>query len=362
MRLLAWRNRLFASRRFQRHAARNLLLRAVARRRAAAVFDLVAGFTYTQTTLAAVECGLLDRLERGPASLADLAQATALSLPAAERLVRAAGAIGLAEEATLGWWLLGRHGAALQGNPGAIAMIRHHRLLYLDLADPLALLAADRGEPTRLSRFWAYSAAPQQDSVAADYSRLMADSQAAVAEEVIEAFPFAKHRSLLDVGGGNGTFLGRVAAAHPGLRLGLFDLPDVVALARRNFAQDAETAQPDFHAGSFLDDSLPGDYDLVSLVRILHDHDDEPAQRLLENIHRAMRPGTQLLIAEPMAGTPGAEPMGDAYFGLYLWAMGSGKPRTPAEIRTMLSKAGFGRSRQIPTRQPLITSLVVASA
>ena len=37
-----------------------------------------------------------------------------------------------------------------------------------------------------------------------------------------------------------------------------------------------------------------------------------------------------LLLAEPMAGSRGAEPVGDAYFGFYLLAMGSGRPRTRA--------------------------------
>ena len=67
-------------------------------------------------------------------------------------------------------------------------------------------------------------------------------------------------------------------------------------------------------------------------------------------------------LGEPMAQTRGAEAMGDAYFGLYLWAMGQGRPRTAAEIRTMLAEAGFSESRQVPTRQPIIASLIVACA
>ncbi len=52
--------------------------------------------------------------------------------------------------------------------------------------------------------------------------------------------------------------------------------------------------------------------------------------RCSRRAHDALPPGGTLLIAEPMAGTPGAEAMGDAYFGLYLWAMGSGRPRSAA--------------------------------
>jgi demethylspheroidene O-methyltransferase len=43
-------------------------------------------------------------------------------------------------------------------------------------------------------------------------------------------------------------------------------------------------------------------------------------------------PGGTLLVAEPMAGAPGRRSMGDAYFGIYLLAMGRGRPRTAREL------------------------------
>ena len=157
MRLLGWRNRILGSARFQRHAAANPFLRPIARRRAGALFDLVAGFTYSQVLLCTVESGCVQRLGEGPASADELARLAGLSPDATLRLLRAAAAIGIVENARGDWWMLGRHGAALHGNAGALAMIRHHTLLYADLADPLALLRADRAQPTALSHFWSYA-------------------------------------------------------------------------------------------------------------------------------------------------------------------------------------------------------------
>ena len=68
-----------------------------------------------------------------------------------------------------------------------------------------------------------------------------------------------------------------------------------------------------------------------------------------------------LLLAEPMVGTTGAEPVGDAYFGFYLLAMGSGRPRTPKQLQQMLKTAGFSQVRVIATRQPLQTGLIAAT-
>jgi demethylspheroidene O-methyltransferase len=61
-----------------------------------------------------------------------------------------------------------------------------------------------------------------------------------------------------------------------------------------------------------------------------------------------------------MAGTRGARAMGDGYFGMYLWAMGSGRPRTADEIMAMLRSAGFAKMREISTNLPIITRVVLA--
>ena len=98
----------------------------------------------------------------------------------------------------------------------------------------------------------------------------------------------------------------------------------------------------------------------MSLVRVVHDHDDTAVQRLLRAVHAALPPGGTLLLAEPMAGTAQAPAMGDAYFGWYLLAMGSGRPRTAAELSALLRGAGFVDIRQRPTRIPLQTSVLTA--
>ena len=114
--------------------------------------------------------------------------------------------------------------------------------------------------------------------------------------------------------------------------------------------------------GDFHCDPLPQDADAISLVRIVHDHDDEAALALLKAVRAVLPKGGQLLLAEPMSGTPGAEAAGAAYFGFYLLAMGSGRPRTPAELRALLAAAGYRRSRLVVTHQPLLMRLIVAEA
>ena len=62
-----------------------------------------------------------------------------------------------------------------------------------------------------------------------------------------------------------------------------------------------------------------------------------------------------------MSGTAGAEPMGEAYFGFYLMAMGRGRPRSPDHLARLLREAGFSAIRLMPTRLPLQTRVMVGA-
>ncbi|MGC6399084.1 methyltransferase [Sphingomonas sp. FW199] len=357
------RNAVLGSLGFQRWAARVPIVRAVARRRAAAQFDLVAGFVYSQLLAASVESGLIDLL-RGTALTGDaIASRLGLGAAATDRLLRGCRALKLVEEPQPGLWVLGEEGAPLSANAGAMAMIRHHRILYRDLADPMALLRADRTKETALSAFWSYAAkdGAGQTGDAADYSELMAATQAMIAEQALAAYPFSRHRRMLDIGGGSGSFALAVADAAPALMLGIFDLPPVAALAQARIAALPQADRFSIHPGSFRDDALPHGYDLITLIRIAHDHDDSVVAALFSKIHAALPPGGRLLIVEPMARVASAERMGDAYFGLYLWAMGQGRPRSERELTAMLTASGFASVQSVPTALPLITSAIVAT-
>ncbi len=336
------------------------MTRPIARRRAQALFDLVAGFTYSQILAACIETGLFEVLADGPLDSATIADRIDLPVAGAERLLRGAAALGLVEPVR-GSWALGSAGAALRGNRGISEMIRHHHLLYADLADPVALLRRGGGGGA-LSGLWHYaeSAGAGDAAAVAAYSTLMAASQPLVAQQAIDAYPFARHRRLLDVGGGEGAFLAAVGARVPGLDLGLFDLPAVGERARDRFDSAVLAHRATIHGGDFLRDPLPTGYDIVSLIRVLHDHDDGPALQLLRAVHAALPPGGTLFIAEPMARTTGAEAAGDAYFGFYLLAMGSGRPRSASEIAAMLRAAGFSRTRKVATAIPLTTGAMIA--
>ena len=359
-RCVLWRNAVLGSPGFQRWASRTPIVRGIARRKAAAQFDMIAGFVYAQVLAAFVESELIHFLNGHLRSLVEVAEFTQLVPEAAARLLHAGESLQISESLDHDLWTLGEAGAALSCNTGAMAMIRHHRLLYQDLTDPLTLFAKNRREETALSAYWTYASKSNSQEKAADYSELMAATQPMVSQQIIDAYDFKAHRRMLDVGGGSGAFAAAILQSAPELEVGIFDLPEVIESAKQRFADAPISANWQLHPGSFKASPLPEGYDLITLSRILHDHDDDVAQTLLAKIYSALPTGGRLLIIEPTADSPHAKPMGHAYFGLYLWAMGSGRPRTLAELQMMLKAAGFANIRPVRTALPIITSALVA--
>ena len=362
-RLATLRDRLLTNPRFLKWASAFPLTRLIARRRADALFDLCAGFVYSQILYSCVKLGLFNLLREGPQELAPLARWLGLPEQQTARLLGAAVALRLVERRGRTLYGLGPLGAAVVGNPGIAAMVEHHTHLYADLADPVRLLRGERSD-TALGTYWPYAESSDPGALPAEavaaYSRLMALSQPLVAEEVLDAYPVRRHRCLLDIGGGEGAFLCAAATEAPDLKLMLFDLPAVAQRARERLAKAGLGSRATVFEGDFLKDPLPAGADVITLIRVLLDHDDANALRILQAARRAIAPGGTLLIAESMAELPGTEVMAGAYFGFYLMAMGRGRPRSTAELSRLVEQAGFDCISLRTGRRVLRTGILTA--
>jgi demethylspheroidene O-methyltransferase len=351
-RMRSWRNRLVGSARFQEFANRYWLLRIIARRRAASLFSTVSGFIHSQVLFACVETGLFQFLKDGPRSTREIARHAAIAEAQLLRLLEPALALKLVSRDRQGRWWLADAGAVVAGNAGIAAMIRHHAMLYRDLADPVRLLKNPE-VPTETQAYWSYVRGPDVDpAAAAQYSALMTASQDMLITELLEARSFSRNKILLDIGGGEGAFLSAAGRRYPHLNLWLFDLPSVPAPGGRI----------ERFSGDFFRTPLPAGADCITLLRVVCDHEDAQIVTLLKNVRQALSPGGTLLIAEPMAGPDGEAALTAAYFGFYFLAMRSGRCRTPARVAELLAEAGFSRSRVITTRAPLSATIVEAQA
>jgi demethylspheroidene O-methyltransferase len=350
-----------------RWSTSNPLTRWITRRRARQVFDLMAGFVYSQVLLACVRLRVLETVAEHPRTLEELAQLCNVPASGLQRLLNSALALRLLELRGEARYGLGALGAPVAGHAGIRAMIEHHAVLYQDLQDPLALLR-DQLPDGQMAQYWPYALDTGRDTARqtwqsdkiARYSDLMSASQPFVVDEILSTYPFGNHRCVLDVGGGQGTFLSRLARHAPHLNLKLFDLPQVAALAKANFARQGLEACTTVSEGSFLRDALPTGADLVTLIRVAHDHPDADVKQVLRAAFAALPAGGTVLLAEPMAQEPDQPPQGDAYFHFYLLAMGSGRLRTANELMGLMADTGFTQMELLANAMPLQTQILLA--
>jgi demethylspheroidene O-methyltransferase len=344
-----WAARLAGQGWFHRLCARVPGLRQISRSEGSALFEVVSGFVRSQALLALVELRVLDRLAEGALDTAGLARLT--GIPEARMAVLAQAGAGLRlMKQRRGLWQLTARGAAFLAVPGLEGMVRHHPVLYRDLMDPVAFF---RGETDpELARFWPYVFGGTDPATAARYSRLMADSQALVAEDTLRLVSLRGITHLMDVGGGTGAFVSAVARAHPGLRLSLFDLPEVVAGAR---VPEGVQVIP----GSFRNGALPQGADAISLIRVLYDHADATVAALLAEVHAALPPGGRLLVSEPMGGGARPDPATDVYFAIYTLAMQTGRTRSPDEIIGLAKATGFAVEQPARSLRGYVTTALV---
>ena len=367
-RLFIFKDKLIANSRFQNIVAKIPFLKRIAKKRANQLFDVMAGFVYSQILLACMRLNIFYHLKNGPLTLEAIKNECGLEQEPLKKLLDAAVSIDLLEIRSNQKFGLGILGAPLVGNSALEAMIEHHTVLYEDLRDPLLLLSG-KLKSKKLEKFWPYvsndledqESLKDQDRVKG-YSDLMSTSLPLVADQVVSAYDFSKHRCLLDVGGGQGTFLKRVHLQSPQLERMLFDLPGVVNLASENCLANSEDQSIKVFGGDFFKDDLPSGADLITLIRVIFDHDDERVKILLRSIFKALPTGGKLLIAEPMAETPEHPRMGHAYFGFYLLAMGRGRPRTVEEISLLALQAGFKHIAILHSDMPINTQVLLLSA
>ena len=353
-------NNLVAQPNFQSLVKKIPLVKRLAANDGRKIYDLVSGFVYSQVLLAMVELKLLKFLLTGKKNIAELSDYGQLDPNKMLLLCNAAAAIGLIKRKNNSYYALTRLGAAIEGVKGLEDMIMHHKILYRDLQDPVRLLKGN--VQTELKDFWSYVGNQKKmtDVQAVVYSNLMSSSQHIVAEETLDLVNLKRSKHLIDIGGGDGTFLSQVRKRYSKLDLTLFDLPSVIKAARENVENGKLTRDISLVAGNFIEDEFPLGGDVIFFNRVLYDHNDSTVSLLLRKAFTALKPGGFVMISEPMAGSKNPTRSGDTYFGFYTLAMTSGKPRAKYEHFDFLRSKGFEGMEYLSSVNNFLTSVIVA--
>jgi hypothetical protein len=318
---------------------------------------LMEGYVTTQLLYVAARLGFADELKDGPRSAAELAAATGAAPSPVHRVLRGLAAQGVVEEEADGRFALTELGAPLRSDAADSlrgAVIARGDLYYVAAA---RTLDAVREGGTAFERtygetlFEHLAARPER---AAEFHRSMADRSRREAAAVVAAYDFTRFRRLVDVGGGNGILLAAILAAAPELRGVLFDQPGAIEAARAHASGRVQLAAGDFF------DSVPAGGDAYLLSRVIHDWDDERARAILTTCHRAMEPGTPLLLVEAVLPERAVDGPLAITMDLHMLMLLGGRERTAAQYEELLTATGFRPSKMTPTGSP--TGLAIVEA
>ena len=354
---------VFSSTKVYQAIAKVPILRALISYEGNKIHEIMSGFVYSQILHLLIYLDIFQFLKKEGRSLDEVSQFLEIANERSLLLLRGGCALNLICYKRNKYWLT-RVGAQIVGVPGLMDMIQHNQILYRDLLDPVKLLHG-RSE-TELSQFWPYVRKEGEKKkisakVSSEYSDLMQTSQRLVADQTLQAYSFKGVKRILDIGGGTGAFLLAVKSKYPSIEATVFDLPNVINVARSNHQKiDDIVGLLNFCPGDFLKDDIPSNHDVISLVRVLYDHEDSTVELLLKRIYEALPKGGSLLITEPMSGGSKAMRSSDCYFSFYTMAMTTGKVRSYEEHKAILLRAGFSNIVKHAVSAPFITQVMSA--
>src|SRR5690606_6033927 len=159
------------------------------------------------------------------------------------------------------------------------------------------------------------------------------------APTIAEAFDFSRYPVIVDVGGGVGARLAAILARHPQTRGVLFDVPDVIAKARRRLADDPVAERLALAEGDFFE-AVPEGGNAYLLSHIIHDWPEAECLAILRNCRAAMTPSSRLLLIE-LVLPEGPAPHPGKMLDMTMLVMMGGRERTAAEYAALLEQAGF---------------------
>jgi hypothetical protein len=175
------------------------------------------------------------------------------------------------------------------------------------------------------------------------FDRAMVGVHGGESAAVAEAYDFSAIKTLVDVGGGNGSLLTAIMAKWPSVRGVLYDLPHVVERALPNLPKGCDAV-----AGSFFD-YIPSGGDAYLMRHIIHDWDEPRCLTILGHIRKVIPKDGRLLVSEGVV-PPGNEPSFTKLLDLNMLVLPGGEERTETEYAALFTKAGFRLTRVVPTR------------
>lgn len=269
----------------------------------------------------AVRLGILDRIDREPATIAEIAAGCGTSERGTRLLIAALTVTGLVEALPDG-----RFRPATSGLAALHPLLDLWRHLPESVRDGRPAVRADT--VSGASRLYPH--------LVGHLARMYRIAPERAADLVGAA------TAVLDVGAGVAPWSIAFAARDPGCRVTALDLPDVLPVTRRAVEDAGRADQYDFVAGDVFRVDLPrATYDLILVANLCQLFDEEANRLLVARLTHALSPGgTLAVIGLVQQATPASSSQVLYELSLFL-RTGTGELHSPQTCRRWFADAGL---------------------
>jgi hypothetical protein len=322
----------------------------------AVMFTFIMGRWVSRLIYVAAKLELADRLKHGPLTVEELATAAEVQAPALFRALRALASVGIFAETKDKRFKLTPLAVTLQkavpGSMHAAALMLGEK--YWEDAWAQLLHGIKTGEMPFLKAhgippFEYLEKHPEDLKI---FGETMTSVSSTENPAIAAAYKFSGIRTLVDVGGGNGSLLATILKANPKLKGVLFDQPSVITRASqdRYVTVKGIFERCSLESGDFFA-AVPKGGDAYIMKRTLHDWDDERCAKILANCRAAMSEKGKVLVVDAVI-TPGNDPDRGKLLDIQMLVIG-GHERTKQDFATVFKGAGLKLTRIVPTKSPL---------
>lgn len=318
---------------------------------ALALGQMINGYWMSRAIYVAAKLGMADSLVQGPRSCEELAVLANVDSGALYRILRALASMGIFAETKERTFELTPSAmplrAGVSGSLRSLILLTGEEWSWRSWGELLYSVKTGKPAFPHLYGMKSFEYFAQNPPLAKVFNEAMTELGDQVTAAVLEAYDFSGIGKVVDLGGGQGSFLAALLLAYPDMRGVLLELPYVIEEARGVILGEGVADRCELVAGDFFE-SVPAGADMYVIKNVIHDWNDERVIAVLRSCRDSMAKDGRLLTIDIVI-PPGNEPFYGKLLDLAMLVLEGGRERTEAEFRTLLEAAGFKLSKVVPT-------------
>ena len=181
-----------------------------------------------------------------------------------------------------------------------------------------------------------------------------------IARALVPLLDLSGRRSMLDVGGGPGTYSVLLTERFPGLQAEVLELPGVAAVARELVAAAGASDRVSLRDGNYHSADFGAGKDVVLMSGMFHRETEQACRGLIERAAACLDAGGLLVVSDVFTDPGGTHPPFAAMFGLNMMLTADhGGVHADADVQRWMGEAGFNELRTVSLPPPMPHRIVL---